>query len=503
MKFKLIATMCLTSLIVLAVIGLGMRSAARKNTELAGLTTASTLANQVVALRRFYTANVVAPARDAGMRVDYDFADHAQTIPLPATLVKALGEEISQSHPGSVIRLYSRYPFPHRKATETYDTFELAALDALEKNPDVPFYKLESTSGRATMRYAVADLMSESCVNCHNSHPESPKTDWQINDVRGVIEVCVPVDEAQNQVYASGLRQTLIIVAGFCTILLITGLVLQSASRKVSRGVGTIGSSLAEISTVVEQQKSIASRAVAASHQTNVTVEHLQTSFTDNASTAERVTAQAREALEQAREGLQAAAQTLTSLSSLKGEVASVTEKIELLRDQVAQIGEIAKLVRGFSAETNVLALNAAVEAARAGRQGEGFGVIAVEIRKLADQSRQSVETINNLVSQIYEASDLASTATSRSQAEVSGGLRMMAEVESSLSQLSEIFERVLENVEQVSNNLRQQVSSVREVRQAMQSVDDGAAETAAGIARTKQGIDKVNRTTDELKKMI
>jgi PAS domain S-box-containing protein len=66
----------------------------------------------------------------------------------------------------------------------------------LRHNPDHPFSRFEEVRGRRSLRYATADLMRPTCVNCHNTHPASPKADWQTGDVRGVLEVILPLDTA-------------------------------------------------------------------------------------------------------------------------------------------------------------------------------------------------------------------------------------------------------------------------------------------------------------------
>src|SRR5262249_35419034 len=87
------------------------------------------------------------------------------------------------------------------------DVFGQEAWNALRQHPTQPFYRFEDVQGRRSLRYATADLMRPSCVNCHNTHPASLKTDWQTGDVRGVLEVILPLDVAVVQTRA-GLRGT-------------------------------------------------------------------------------------------------------------------------------------------------------------------------------------------------------------------------------------------------------------------------------------------------------
>lgn len=200
----------------------GMLWLKTNSTEAIGLNTAQAVSNQIVTLRKVYTSEIAARAKQSGMQLDYNYAQQENTLPLPATMVKFLGDQITADYPGTKVRLYSRYPFPHRKASEKYDAFEQNALVALEKNPKTPFYALEEVNGRLSMRYAVADVMRESCVGCHNSHRESPKTDWKTGDVRGVVEVVVPVDGLETQLRRGAWGLAGVVSLGLLALLLVT-----------------------------------------------------------------------------------------------------------------------------------------------------------------------------------------------------------------------------------------------------------------------------------------
>ena len=166
------------------------------NTELVGISTANAVTKQVQNLRSFYSQTIVSRATKAGIKVHHNYLDDEQAIPVPATLVNILGESFAKEYPGATMRLYSKYPFKNKPETETYDDFETDALKALENNPAKPFYRLEELNGQLSLRYAVPDIMKPSCVKCHNEHPHSPKKDWREGDVRGALEVIIPVGEA-------------------------------------------------------------------------------------------------------------------------------------------------------------------------------------------------------------------------------------------------------------------------------------------------------------------
>jgi signal transduction histidine kinase/DNA-binding response OmpR family regulator/HPt (histidine-containing phosphotransfer) domain-containing protein len=148
------------------------------------------------AVRRLYSEEVVARAGQRGVPATHDYATQPGAIPLPATFAMELGAEINRGEVGAQARLYSDQPFPWRTDAGPRDEFEAAALLALRERPDTPFHRFEDYQGRPSLRYAVADRMESSCVACHNTHPSSPKRDWKVGDVRGVLEVIWPLSES-------------------------------------------------------------------------------------------------------------------------------------------------------------------------------------------------------------------------------------------------------------------------------------------------------------------
>jgi PAS domain S-box-containing protein len=147
-------------------------------------------------VRELYTSEVVERLRPHGIQSTHDYLQHEGAIPLPATLTILLGERFGQQRSGAHIRLLSDHPFPWRTAEETRkDAFEEQALRELTEDPAKTIHRFEDYQGRPSVRMAMADLMRQSCVDCHNRHPQSPKTDWQVGDVRGIIEVIRPLDD--------------------------------------------------------------------------------------------------------------------------------------------------------------------------------------------------------------------------------------------------------------------------------------------------------------------
>ena len=149
----------------------------------------------VSSLRDYYSSEVVPRAQSAGVTVTHDYRAIANAIPLPATLTIELGEKASQHRSGGEFRLFSDFPFPWRANGGPRDETERAMLAELSGGNVDSFSAVETVDGRRFLRYATPVRMKESCLGCHNDHPETPRGDWRVNDVRGVQSVRLPMPD--------------------------------------------------------------------------------------------------------------------------------------------------------------------------------------------------------------------------------------------------------------------------------------------------------------------
>jgi adenylate cyclase len=144
-------------------------------------------------MRSFYASDVVGRVLQAHGQVTTGAADYGSVpgaIPIPATLSIELGDRIS-AHDGAVkYRFVSDLPFKGRQP-HVLDPFEQRALTDLRADPDRPVVEVAGSLLGRTVRIATPVRMGEVCVSCHNTHPDSPKRDWRVGDVRGIQEISV------------------------------------------------------------------------------------------------------------------------------------------------------------------------------------------------------------------------------------------------------------------------------------------------------------------------
>lgn len=208
--------------------------------ESTAINDAQLLSDTLAEFRTLYTSEVVKAAKQHGLEITHDYATKEGAIPLPATLSMLLGERLGEQALGIKTALYSPYPFPWRqKQGGLNDQYREAAWQFLSQNPGRPFYQFIEEDGHKRLRYATADVMRSACVECHNSHPDTPKNDWEVGDLRGVLEVDLSLDQIITQTQAD-LKGTIAIFGAIALLGVI--------------GIGTVISRLRRTSLELQQR---------------------------------------------------------------------------------------------------------------------------------------------------------------------------------------------------------------------------------------------------------
>ncbi len=264
-----------------------------------------------------------------------------------------------------------------------------------------------------------------------------------------------------------------------------------------------ISTSSNEIAVTVQQQERTIAGQASSVNQTTTTMEELGASSRQSAEQATASASGARQALVLAEEGTKAVQETIQGMSILKDKVNAVSQAIIRLSEQTNQISGISSSVGDLANQTNMLALNAAVEAARAGEHGKGFGVVASEIRKLADQSKKSAEKITDLVADIQSAINTTVMVTDEGTKTVNQGLELTKSTAITFAGFADSINNVFLNSQQIALSAQQQAVAVQQVVAAMNSLNLSARESASGITQVKISTEQLNEAAQKLKAVI
>lgn len=184
-------------------------------------------------VRGFYGSDVVGRILSTSdpVMVTHNYHDIPGAVPIPATLSIELGKRISSKNDAVKYRFVSDLPFKGRE-THELDGFEKSALSRLRADPKQPIIEVSGSLLERQVRTAAPVMMGQVCVSCHNTHPDSPKQDWKVGDVRGIQEISVVQPIAGNVLSLKYLLSYFAFVATVGLILI----VLQRRQTNLIRG---------------------------------------------------------------------------------------------------------------------------------------------------------------------------------------------------------------------------------------------------------------------------
>ena len=259
----------------------------------------------------------------------------------------------------------------------------------------------------------------------------------------------------------------------------------------------------AEILSATTQQVAGASEQSAAITQTTTTVSEVKAIAEQSSLRSEEVTQTSQRTVAVSRTGQRAVDETIESMQQIRDRVEGIAANILALSEQTQQIGEIIATVNDIAAQSNMLALNASVEAARAGEYGKGFGVVAIEVRNLAEQSRQATAQIKSILSEIQKATNATVMATEEGSKGVERGVVLAIQAKQSIEQLSQAISEAANSAIQMAVGGQQQVAGIDQVAFAMQNINEVTLQNLASTRQTERAAQNLNELSQQLTQIV
>jgi methyl-accepting chemotaxis protein len=182
----------------------------------------------------------------------------------------------------------------------------------------------------------------------------------------------------------------------------------------------------------------------------------------------------------QAEDGEESVKKTVEQMNSIQQSVSKSEEMINMLHERSKEIGSILDMISQIADQTNLLALNAAIEAARAGEHGKGFAVVADEVRKLAEQSRESAKQIAELIFSMQKDTENTVQMMKQATQNVKSGIDISQETAQKFNIILESTRNVSAQLEDISATVQQISAGIQELSSTVNELSAVAKENAA-----------------------
>lgn len=315
-----------------------------------------------------------------------------------------------------------------------------------------------------------------------------------------------------NQTFAKNLeankRYELYLIFSILFLTLLTTLFftfynLKVLANKIQEEVEVLASSGQEILSSITEASSGTSETAAAVSETTTTVEELKQTAQLAAEKAKNVSEVSDDALKVLQSSEKSLESTIQGMSRIQDGMGTISESILKLSEQSQAIGKIIDTVNELAEQSHLLAVNAAIEAAKAGDQGKGFGVVAGEVRSLAEQSKQATVQVRAILSEIQNATGAVVMATEQGSKAVANGMSQSKETTDSIRSISDRMNLVAESASQIAITSDQQLIGVGQVTVAMNNIKDASNEQVDHIKQIESGVQSLNHVSNNLKKLV
>ena len=190
-------------------------------------------------------------------------------------------------------------------------------------------------------------------------------------------------------------------------------------------------------------------------------------------------------------------------LAVAKDEMRTIVESIQGLVGSNQQIGEIIENVRDVADQTQLLAVNAGIEAAKAGEFGRGFGVVASEMKTLADQSKKAAQRIRDIVAEVQRGTAEAVRTVETSRERVQEALEPVGTMMPKVEQLAGQVDESGQSLKQIMAIVQQQTVGIDQINQAMKVVQDAVRESLVQNQQLEQGAESLNVLARQLNESV
>ena len=273
--------------------------------------------------------------------------------------------------------------------------------------------------------------------------------------------------------------------------------------------------SLCSISTMIQEVTNDSDSQTRIVSELNKAVEEMASGLQKIAEKSTMVAQRTADVAEGAREGTTSIHAVTQQMNTINAATLNLYEIFGTLNKKIGGINQITNVISNIASQTNLLSLNASIEAARAGENGRGFTVVAIEIRKLADQSKNSVTQIVDLLNEILDYNTKSIRYMQEVENSVTGGISIadasgkhfeeimnsITDVSGEISDMSDTYQEMSATSEEILAeilNINQLIINTSESIQNINDISMNEISTSEEIAGAAFNLDKLAQNLKE-----
>ena len=242
-----------------------------------------------------------------------------------------------------------------------------------------------------------------------------------------------------------------------------------------------MASSTREIASSIGEMSHGAQTQVQKVDESSNLIEHILASSKSMSNQSHSINQAAKESVQNCLRGTNIVNDVVTKVNEIQSMSTETISSMRVLSKRSAEISRVLKMITEISSQTNLLALNAAIEAANAGEYGRGFSVVAEEIRKLAEDSKNSANEIQELVDSVKNDTQQAVTITERMNENITFSVEASREASRVFEEMAASSNQTLDQSESILEATKSQNDSINKMVTITESIVVVAEETAAG----------------------
>jgi methyl-accepting chemotaxis protein WspA len=261
-----------------------------------------------------------------------------------------------------------------------------------------------------------------------------------------------------------------------------------------------VNTSATEIASTAREQQATASEIAATTAEIGATSKEISATARELSKTIGEVAVFAEQSAALAGEGQTGLTHMEETMRNVMDAAKSINAKLAVLSEKAANINEVVITITKVADQTNLLSLNAAIEAEKAGEYGRGFSVVAVEIRRLADQTAVATFDIEQMVKEIQSAVSAGVMGMDKFSEEVRRGVQEIQQVSSQLTQIIQQVQALAPRVEAVNEGMQAQSAGAEQITQSLAQLSEAAQQTVDSLRQSGAAIDGLNHVSNLLR---